>query len=50
MTGKPFSSKNHYSVIDSQSWFVMFDYQHPSKYLLLCSLEERKSCRFGTTL
>jgi len=27
----------------------LFGYQHSSKYLLLCSAEERNSSRFGTT-
>jgi len=27
----------------------LFDYSHPSKYLLLCLVKDRNSHRFGTT-
>jgi len=28
----------------------LFGYPHSSKYIILCSAEERKSYKFGTTL
>ncbi len=36
-------------ILEANGYRQLFGYQHSSKYLLLCSTEERNSCKFETT-